>query len=737
MTEMLSILSSLTAMPSVPTSEVLHAANLSWAGFIVWMPLVSLVLCGLCAACKVKSKAPAIITVICLGTSFLLTLMLWNGYTQPETILLFDWLQIHWDGGSFVANFALYVDSLTLLWMLFVTGLGTLIAVYASEYMEHDVGKGYSRFFAGVSVFLFAMTCLVMGDNLLMLYLGWEGVGFASYWLIGYFYQKPSAVAAAKKAFIVNRIGDVGLALAIYLIWSTFGTVEYDGIATALDDHNYDGSFGGWTVHAIPYLLMLAAFGKSAQLPLYVWLPDAMEGPTPVSALIHAATMVTAGVYLIIRTYPLFMLDDYALPTVAWVGGLTALLAATIAMAQYDIKRIMAYSTISQLGYMFLGLGVVTSYGAAYHVFTHAFFKAVLFLTCGAIMHGFAGQLDLRRLSGLRKMKGWKIVSYTMLVGCLCLAGFPFTSGYFSKDAILAKAFVEQGHGFEVLGWLAIFTAGLTAYYTFRVWFRVCAGPVYFEPGDELHGEDPSSFHPHAPRFAINFVLVVIALGALLAALPYFVPNETENLHGGWIAEMVHDSPARDGVPGVIVDGGQAEAHGTIDYEIGQGNILGMDPHKAMYYISAIVGFIGIGFALFFHLYCRSAADKLRGKLLASRATRWLPTAMEHKWYVDEIYIATIRSPLWILGKIFSLFDRYFIDGALVNGIAGLPRVLARWFAPLHNGAIQSYAISMIGGAVLITLLMLFMPEIVEFLQSLSEQNASTEQVVATLGGGK
>ena len=382
----------------------------------------------------------------------LLTILLCNNYQGPEVIHVFDWLNITWEEGSFVANFAFYVDSLTLLWMLFVTGLGTLIAIYASEYMEHDIGKGYTRFFAGVSVFLFAMTCLVMGDNLLMLYLGWEGVGFASYWLIGYFYQRPSAVAAAKKAFIVNRIGDVGLALAIYLIWTTFGTVQYDDITSVLETHQYSASFGGWSVQAIPYLLMLAAFGKSAQLPLYVWLPDAMEGPTPVSALIHAATMVTAGVYLIIRTYPLFMLEgSHALEVVAWVGGLTAFFAATMAMAQYDIKRIMAYSTVSQLGYMFLGLGVVTSYGAAYHVFTHAFFKAVLFLTCGAIMHGFAGQLDLRRLSGLRKMRGWKIVSYTMLVGCLCLAGFHFTSGYFSKDAILAEAFVTQGTGLSII----------------------------------------------------------------------------------------------------------------------------------------------------------------------------------------------------------------------------------------------------------------------------------------------
>ena len=713
MTEMLPILQALVATPAVPVEQLVEQIAPSWAQFILWMPLISLVLCGLCGALKVKSKAPAIVTVVCLATSFALTLMLYVGYEGKQVIPVFDWIQVHWSDGSFVADFALYIDSLTLLWMLFVTGIGTLIAVYASEYMEHDVGKGYARFFAGVSIFLFAMSCLVMGDNLVMLYLGWEGVGFASYWLIGYFYQRPSAVAAAKKAFIVNRIGDLGLAIAIYLIWATFGTIQYDGIATELAAHHGDAdsfaTFGGWTVHAIPYLLMLAAFGKSAQLPLYVWLPDAMEGPTPVSALIHAATMVTAGVYLIARTYPLFQLDHFALPTVAWVGGLTALLAATIGMAQYDIKRIMAYSTVSQLGYMFLGLGVLSSYGAAYHVFTHAFFKAVLFLTCGAIMHGFAGQLDLRKLSGLRHMRGWKIVSYTMLVGCLCLAGFPFTSGYFSKDAILAEAFVTQGPGFKILGWLAIFTAGLTAYYTFRVWFRVCCGPEQYEPGDELHGENPASFHPHAPRFAINFVLIAIAGGAVLAAAPYFMSNETEGLHGGWVAEMVNDSPAKTGVPS------EALAHAGPEH---QGAILGMDPHKAMYYISAIVGMIGLAFAFFFHLMRRSAADTLRSKMLANNATRWLPTAMENKWYVDEFYIAVLRTPLWILGKLFALIDRGIIDGLLVNGIAGIPRSVAKWFSPLHGGAVQSYAVSMVGGAALVILLMLFMPEIMSFLQS-------------------
>jgi len=706
------MLQTLMATPAVPASELVHQVTPNWAQFILWLPLISLVLCGVCAALKVKSKAPALITITCLASSFVLTLMLYRGYEGAQVIPIFDWIQVQWSGGSFIANFALYVDRLTLLWMLFVTGLGTLIAIYSLEYMEHDIGKGYARFFAGVSVFLFAMSCLVMGDNLLMLYLGWEGVGFASYWLIGYFYQRPAAVAAAKKAFIVNRIGDLGLALAIYLIWSTFDTIQYDELASKFASKEYLAGFGGWTVHAIPYLLMLAAFGKSAQLPLYVWLPDAMEGPTPVSALIHAATMVTAGVYLIARTYPFFQLDDYALPTVAWVGGLTALLAATIAMAQYDIKRIMAYSTVSQLGFMFLGLGVLSSYGAAYHVFTHAFFKAVLFLTCGAIMHGFAGQLDLRKVSGLRKMRGWKIVSYTMLIGCLCLAGFPFTSGYFSKDAILAEAFVTQGPGFVVLGWMAIFTAGLTAYYTFRVWFRVCCGPQHFEAGDELHGEDSASFRPHPPRLAINFVLIAIASGAILAALPYFIENETPGLRGGWVAEMVNDSPAKDGVPGA------SPIHLAGDDAAHHGSILGMDPHKAMYYISAVVGMIGLGIAFFFHLARREAADTLRSNLLARRATRWLPTAMENKWYVDEFYIAVIRTPLWILGKLFALIDRGIIDGLLVNGIAGLPRSVAKWFSPLHNGAVQSYGVSMVGGAALVILLMMYMTEIMSFLQS-------------------
>ncbi|MCH2136727.1 MAG: NADH-quinone oxidoreductase subunit L [Phycisphaerales bacterium] len=685
----------------VPVDQVHVLTDLSWAGLILWLPLLSMVLCGICAIFKCRTKLPAWITVGCLAGSFITALFLWNHYEAPgDVVHIVRWFDVAWVGGGFSADISFYVDSLSLLWILFVTGLGTLIAFYASEYMEPDLGPGFCRFFAGVSVFLFAMSALVLADNLVLLYLGWEGVGFASYWLIGYYYTRPEAVAAAKKAFIVNRIGDLGLALAIWLCWTSFGTVQYDELVTVVESGQFTAMTGDWSVAAIPWLLMLAAFGKSAQLPLYVWLPDAMEGPTPVSALIHAATMVTAGVYLLARMYPLFLLDgDHsALHVVAWVGGLTALLAATIGMAQFDIKRIMAYSTVSQLGFMFMGLGVLTTYGAAYHVFTHAFFKAVLFLTCGAVMHGFAGQLDLRKLSGLRHIKGWRITAWAMFVGCLCLAGFPFTSGYFSKDAILAEAFVTHGPGFEILGWIAIFTAGLTAYYTFRVWFRVCAGPVQYEPGDEHHGDDhghDGHFHPHAPRFAMNSVMAIIAVGALLAAVPYFMSSDVK---GGWIADMVHDSTAAEGIPAVR-QAADAEAH--------HGDILGFDPHVAMYWISGGVGFIGLCIAAWLHLFRRSDADALKRALAGNALIAWLPRAMERKWYVDEIYHALIRAPLWVLSHVFHAIDRIVIDLVIVDGIARLPRAFGRWMQPLATGGVQSSAAAMAGGVMLLILVLL------------------------------
>ncbi|MEM9166739.1 MAG: NADH-quinone oxidoreductase subunit L [Planctomycetota bacterium] len=767
------------------SSEIVGAVGAApaWVILIPMLPLLAAVLNVGCAVAGVKTKLPAVLTIGSLAGSFVLTAMAYltlSGETNIATA--WSWFDLSWSSGSgegpgqtFKADFGFYIDNLTLLWMLFVTGLATLIATYASEYMEHDVGAGYCRFFFAFALFVFSMSCLVMGDNLLMLYLGWEGVGLCSYLLIGYFYKKPEAVAAAKKAFIVNRIGDLGLAIGVFLTFVHFGTVEYAELFSSEQLRGYidsvkAGEAGDVPLMAqlIPVFLVIGAFGKSAQFPLYVWLPDAMEGPTPVSALIHAATMVTAGVYLIARMYPVFLVSEWALPVVAWIGTITAFLAATIGMAQYDIKRIMAYSTVSQLGYMFAGLALLSSTGAVYHVLTHAFFKALLFLCCGAVMHGFAGQLDLRKLSGLWHVRGWRIVSIGMLVGCLNLAGVPFTAGYFSKDMILAEAFVTPGPGYALIGWLLLLTAGLTAYYTFRVFFRVFVGPVHYEPGDDDHGadhgdehgsdhghdsqhDDDHGFHPHAPRRAINGVLATLAVLAVLAAGLYFVKGEGK----GWVGSMLKKSTAAQVyAPGggdhkttaamFLIDDAahhaephhddahrgdehhgdhdhghdqEADAHGE-DHgheHAAHGGFLGFDPHKVMYYVSAVVGTIGIGFAAWAHgprgaasgfLGGRTQADRCRMDAVAAGLGP-IPRWAENKWYVDEFYHAVFRRPLWVLSYIFQAFDKLVVDG-LVNFFGLLPRLLGKTAQPGQSGILHGYALSMAGGvAVIVFVVML------------------------------
>ena len=760
----------MTTMPFLTlASDAAAAMPVGGSCYTLLVPLLTIlsaVLCTLCAIFKVKSKLPAWITVACLAASFGVILKTYLGFDGGPFIAHgFEWINFSLpsltgkgEAMHFVANFSFYIDNLTLLWMLFVTGLATLIALYASEYMSHDVGAGYCRFFFAFSLFVFSMSCLVMGDNLVLLYLGWEGVGLCSYLLIGYFYKKPSAVAAAKKAFIVNRIGDLGLAMGIMLTWVHFGSVEYAVIFAKAQPYIEALKHGQLAaipaiVQWIPILLMIGAFGKSAQLPLYVWLPDAMEGPTPVSALIHAATMVTAGVYLIARTYPLFLTSVHALPIVAWVGALTALLAATIGMAQFDIKRIMAYSTVSQLGYMFAGLGVLTSTGAAFHVLTHAFFKALLFLCCGAVMHGFGGQLDLRKLSGVAYMKGWGIVGLGMLVGCLNLAGFPFSAGFFSKDMILAEAFVTPG--MAAIGWILLLTAGLTAYYTFRVFFRVFVGPKLYEPGDEAHAHDDHAhdhghdhahghdhghdhghaanthaahdFHPHAPGWAINTVLAVLTLGSLAAASLYFV-HPSNGAHGGWAAGMVQSSSAAYTTPYGHHEAAAGEhgtqhgpengaAHATYppatelaagEFEnsiLKGGSFLGQDPHAVMYYVSGGVGAIGIFIAFVLHYVGRTTAA-------TSKADALLPlfgsiaTAAQRKWYVDEIYDYFIRKPLLISAHIFHWIDKLLVDG-LVNLAGATPRTAGSAVRPSQSGLLHGYAVGMAGGIAVVLVIVL------------------------------
>lgn len=651
-----------------------------WAGLIPLFPLIAALACGWLAFFpgKRKNKRPAMFCIAGLAMAFLVSVavVLTIGHGQGH-VTLFEWIRVD----RLRADFAFYLDPLTSIMLMVVTGIGTLVAIYASEYMYGD--RGYARFFAFVSLFIVAMTCLVLADNLILMYLGWEGVGLCSYLLIGFYYEKPAAVAAAKKAFIVNRIGDLGFALGIMLTYLEFGSVEFDVIFRQIADWQASGAEISTAVQTIPFLLMLGAFGKSAQLPLYVWLPDAMEGPTPVSALIHAATMVTAGVYLIARMLPLFLLSPYALPTVAWVGCITALFSATIGMAQYDIKRIFAYSTVSQLGYMFMGLGVLSSVGGTFHLFTHAFFKAALFLGSGAVMHGFAGQLDLRKLSGLWRVPGWQIVTVSMFVACLALAGFPLTAGFFSKDMILAQAFVTPGPGFEALGWIGLITAGMTAYYTFRVFFRVFLGPVHFKPGDDHHGaHDDHHFHPHAPGPAINFVLIVLGLGAVFAGW-LGVGGESH----GWFGGMIHASSAN-----------YQAAHET---EEAAGFFS--NPHQWMMLASSIVGLLGIAIAAYLHLLNRSAAERWRQAILP------IARLAEHKWCVDEGYELLIRRPLRGLGFVcYTLGDTMIING-LVALVGWIPRLIGAMVRPLQNGRLQGYGLGMAGGAAMLLIIVWWM----------------------------
>ncbi|HEX2973989.1 MAG TPA: NADH-quinone oxidoreductase subunit L [Tepidisphaeraceae bacterium] len=438
----------------------------------------------------------------------------------------YTWIQ----AGPFKAAMGFLIDPLSVVMLCIVTGISFLITVYSKGYMAGEAG--YFRFFAYLGLFVFAMTMLVMANNFVLMYLGWEGVGLCSYLLIGYDYQRPAAREAAKKAFLVNRIGDCGFAIGIILIYLVFGTVSFLGsmndtgalikatqLVTDPQYHAQLAQSAPWKLTAvqwIPFCLMLGAFGKSAQFPLYVWLPDAMEGPTPVSALIHAATMVTAGVYMIVRCSTLFVTNALALDTVAAVGAFTAIFAATIALRQFDLKRVLAYSTISQLGFMFVGAAVLAPVAGMFHLATHAFFKALLFLSAGVVMHAMLGELDMRKLSGLKRLLPW--TRWFMLAGCLALAGIIPFSGFWSKDEIVVAAWEYN----KFLGIVLLVTALLTAYYTFRLYFRVFEGPEVIPPRvSQAHGHHDahgSNGHSHEP-LSMTLPLTILALGAVFAGL--------------------------------------------------------------------------------------------------------------------------------------------------------------------------------------------------------------------------
>lgn len=662
------------------------------AKFIPWLPLIAAILSVLCCMKRSLRDYASWIVFASVAAGFGLSLVAAKTITPDfvtehggKVVHFFDWIH----AGDFKVNFSYYFDTLTIIMLFVVTGIGALVTWYAAGYMKGD--RGYARFFFGVGLFIFSMTTLVMGDNLLLLFLGWEGVGLCSYLLIGYYYEKPSAVAAGKKAFIVNRIGDLGFALGIFLTFREFGTIQYVSIEPGVKGlfeqlHHLTPETATASVKAIPFLLMLGAFGKSAQIPLFVWLPDAMEGPTPVSALIHAATMVTAGVYMIARMMPVFVLSEYALPTVATVGAATAFFAGTIALCQYDIKRVWAYSTVSQLGYMFLGIGVSSSIGGVFHLFTHAFFKALLFLTAGSVMHAMAGQLDLRNMSGLRKKM--PVTCWLMFLGCLALAGFPLSAGFYSKDLILgdamAKGMGDHSAWLTILAWSGLMTAFMTAYYTFRLWFRVFWGDEHYVMGDDHHADAPEDNHgkghnahdddhahhaPHEMPWSMNAPLCFLAVGAVAAG---FICHH-------WMQEMVTASSAT-----VVHTTGHGAAHA-------HPKLLGMDIHKAVMVISIIAALSGIALAAYFHLLRRELADKAKANYAA------LCDLLENKYWIDELYDAAIVRPLKLLGSLFFVFDRLVIDG--IVAIVGLiPNRTGKFVRHSQTGILQGYGLGMVLG---------------------------------------
>jgi NADH-quinone oxidoreductase subunit L len=568
----------------------------------------------------------------------------------------FSWIT----AGNFRAGFDLQVDQLTVVMLLVVTGVGWIIHIYSIGYMAHE--GGYPRFFAYMNLFMFFMLVLVMAANYPLLFVGWEGVGLSSYLLIGFYFLRKSAADAGKKAFIVNRIGDFGFMLGIFLIYRTFGSVDFERVfhSAARMPSESGGQIGLLTT--ISLLLLAGAIGKSAQLPLYVWLPDAMEGPTPVSALIHAATMVTAGVYVVARSHVLYLHAPMAMSAVAVIGGLTALYAATIGLVQTDIKRVLAYSTVSQLGYMFLACGVGAFSAGIFHLFTHAFFKALLFLAAGSVIHALGGEQDMRRMGGLRQKIPWTY--WTMLVATLAIAGAPGFSGFFSKDTILFQARVSP-YGSALLWALGLSAALLTAFYMFRLVFLTFHGaPRYDEHAVHVH---------ESPR---NMLVPLVVLAVF-------------SVSGGWMAApaLFGGADHFEHYLAPVFEGPKTLESLPVE---GQGLELQL--------AGVAVGVAALGFLVAWWFYIRRPQTPER----LAETVRAPYTLLLNKYYVDELYDLIFVRPLgWVSTRLlWRAVDEGGIDGA-VNGVAQTTQRFGDRVRHLNSGNTRSYAAWVVVGAVL------------------------------------
>lgn len=550
-----------------------------------------------------------------VGLSFLCVIGVFADILRTGTtheVVAYQWIF----GGDLTINLAYLVDPLTCVMLLVVTGVGFLIHVYSVGYMHGE--PGFTRFFIYMNLFMVSMLLLVMGNNYVVLFIGWEGVGLCSYLLIGYYYDKVSAAKAATKAFVVNRIGDAGFLLAIFLIFVNFKTLDYTKVFAQA------GQLSPEMATAIALCLLVGAVGKSAQLPLYTWLPDAMEGPTPVSALIHAATMVTAGVYMIVRNHVIFDLSPTAMEVVGFVGGGTALFAATIGLVQTDIKRVLAYSTVSQLGYMFLGCGIGAYTAAVFHLMTHAFFKALLFLSAGSVIHALSGEQDIRKMGGLSKKIPWTYRLF--LIGTIAIAGIPPLAGFWSKDEIMAHAFTNDHF---LLYSIAAIGAFLTSFYMFRLTYLTFYGESRMDHHTEAHVHE-SPLVMIVPLVALGFLSLV---GGLLLGFP---PEH------GWLHQFL--------APVV----GSAGEH-----EVSMGLV------SALMVVATGIAVIGWGLAHFMYKVSTPTADVWAEKFSGAYRT------LLNKYYVDELYDFIIVEPIKRVGELLDWFDRTVIDG-LVRGVGQL-----------------------------------------------------------------
>jgi NADH-quinone oxidoreductase subunit L len=632
------------------------------------LPLAGAAINGLLGRKSSKQAISAVALIFC-GAAFAMALFLTAGFSSASAPYYFD--LAHWiRSGTFQVDFSFYLDQLSLVMLLVVTGVGFLIHIYSIGYMWDD--DGFYRFMCYLNLFMFFMLTLVLAKNYLVMFIGWEGVGLASYLLIGFWFTKDSAASAGKKAFIVNRIGDFGFLIALFLIIKHFGSLDFTHVFAAVQPLPVETA-GAGLLTAIGLLLMVGAAGKSAQIPLYVWLPDAMEGPTPVSALIHAATMVTAGVYMVARSSTIFEHAPMAMTVVAIIGTLTALFAATIGIAQTDIKKVLAYSTVSQLGYMFMGCGVGAFSAGVFHLMTHAFFKGLLFLAAGSVIHGIGGEQDMRKMGGLRFYMPWTFL--TMSIATFTIAGFPPLAAYFSKDEILWKAY-SNPNGSWVYWLIGVITAFLTSFYMFRLWFMTFFGDYrgaadahtaehHSDLAHAVHdtsGHEGHDHHPHESPWVMLGPLFVLAILSVV---------------GGWVgiggrfehflapvfqgsAELAHESA------------GEAAGHG---------------PETLLMLISVAAAILG--FLLAWILYLRRPLWPAR----IAASLGGIYTTVFNKYYVDEIYGDVFVKPL-IEGSTAILWhgvDQGVIDAA-VNDSADAAREVSDKARHMQSGNLRSYA---------------------------------------------